>query len=269
MLNRLGPLARARGLVRLLRGKPQVPPGLRDNALLATVLHRRSVRSFTDDPIPDDVFAAILEAGRVAPSTVNLQTWTFFGFDGDGWRERFGQRLPFGGQRAIIVMGDTHRHRTVLEDFPESPLVEYTIAVLNASLAAMNMTIAAEALGLGSVMISETGRGGLLDAGFLRETFALPAGVVPLTTIVLGYPRGLRPAMPPRLPLDAIYTDGRSASYREPDPAIMRAWREQMIAGYDATHPGSSFGAQLQVYAGKIGRAEAELRKLASPDLPA
>ncbi len=103
----------------------------------------------------------------------------------------------------------------------------------------------------------------MLDAGFLRETFALPDGVVPLTTIVFGYPRGLRPPMPPRLPLDAIYTEGPAAAYREPDPAIMRAWREQMIAGYDATHPGSSFAAQLQVYAGKIGRAEADLRRIA------
>jgi hypothetical protein len=220
---RLGPLAFARGLLRLLRGKPQVPPDLRDNA---------------------------------------LQTWTFFGFDGDGWRERFGQRLPFGGQRAVVVIGDLHRHRAVLGDFPASPLVEYTTAVMNASLAAMNMTIAAQALGLGSVMLSETGRAGLLDAGYLRETFALPDGVVPLTTIVFGYPRGLTPPMPPRLPLETIYSDGRSASYREPDPATMRAWLEQMIAGYNASHVGSSFGAQLRVYAGKIGRAEADLRRI-------
>jgi len=263
MVNRLGPLAFARGLVRLLHGKPQVPPGLKDNALLDVVLHRRSVRTFTDDPIPDDVFAAILEAGRVAPSTVNLQTWTFFGFDPERWRERFGQRLPFGGQRAIVVLADMHRHRTVLDAVPASPLVEYTIAIMNASLAAMNMTVAAQALGLGSVMLSETGRAGLLDAGFLRETFALPDGVVPLTTIVFGYPRGLRPAMPPRLPLDAIYADGRSSSYREPDPVTMQAWLEQMIAGYDASHPGSSFAAQLKVYADKIGRAEADLRTIA------
>ena len=70
-----------RSLIRILRGKPQIPPSLEENQLLQMILQRRSVRRFTEQPIPDDVFAAILEAGRVAPSTVNLQTWSFAVFD--------------------------------------------------------------------------------------------------------------------------------------------------------------------------------------------
>lgn len=261
MLKELGPLVFLRGLWRILRGRPQSPPSLQDNPLLQTILNRRSVRSFTRDPIPDDVFAAILEAGRLAPSTVNLQTWTFAVFSPDSWRAHFGQRIPFNGQRAVIVLGDTHRARTVLDAFPDSPLMEYTVAVMNASLAAMNMTIAAEALGLASVMLSETGRTGILDAGYLREHLNLPDRVTPLLTIIFGYPRGARPPMPPKLPIETVCTDG---AYREPDPEIMQAWLEQMIAGYNASHLGSSFEAQLRVYTGKIGRAEADLRRIAN-----
>ncbi|MFW5747864.1 MAG: nitroreductase family protein, partial [bacterium] len=44
-------------------------------------MKRRSVRSFLDRPVPDDIFDAILEAGRLAPSGVNLQTWSFACFD--------------------------------------------------------------------------------------------------------------------------------------------------------------------------------------------
>lgn len=260
MLKDTSPLAFLRGLWRILRGRPNIPPTLQDNPLLATILRRRSVRSFTRDPIPDDVFAAILEAGRLAPSTVNLQTWTFAAFDPAAWRARFGAALPFGGQRAIIVLGDTHRVRRVLDAFPDSPLVEYTVAVMNASLAAMNMNLAAEALGVASVMLSETGRTGLLDAGTLRERLALPDRVVPLLTIVFGYPRGPRPPMPPKLPLEAIVI--REGQYRETDPAVMQAWLEGMQAGYKASHPRSSFEAQLRVYAGKIGQAEADLGAL-------
>ncbi len=259
MLPHLTPVTFVRSLYRILRGRPEVPPTLAGNALLRTVLERRSVRNFASDPIPDDVFAAILEAGRVAPSTVNLQTWSFAAFTPETWQATFNAHIPFGAQRAVIVMGDTHRDKTVLNPFPDCPLVEYTIAVMNASLAAMNMNIAAEALGVSSVMLSETGRTGLLDVGCLSEKLGLPArGVVPLLTIVFGYGRGNRPPMPPKLPLEQVCFDGR---YRVADPLVMQDWLKQMLAGYQASHLGATFEGQLKVYISKIGRAEEELRR--------
>ncbi len=248
-----------RSLWRILRGRPQTPPSLRDNELLRVLLGRRSVRSFASRPIPDDVFAAILEAGRLAPSTVNLQTWSFAAFTAESWRQAFGSDIPFKGQQALIVMGDTHRDKTVLDVFPRSPLVEYTVAVMNASLAAMAMNVAAEALGVSSVMLSETGRSGLLDAGYLKEKLALPDGVFPLLTIVFGYARGAYPPMPPKLPLKQICFAGQ---YREPDAGVMADWLAQMVAGYKASHLFSSFDAQLKVYQAKIGQAEADLQAM-------
>ena len=111
------------------------------------------MRRFNSREIPEDVFLAILEAGRLAPSTVNLQTWSFITFTGPEWLELFQAGIPFRAQRAVIVIADTHRVRLAYDAFPESPLVEYTIAVMNASLAAMAMNLAAEALGVSSVML--------------------------------------------------------------------------------------------------------------------
>jgi len=259
MLARLGPVNFIKSLARILSGRPQTPPSLSDNELLGIILKRRSVRSFADRDIPDDIFAAILEAGRLAPSTVNLQTWSFAIFTDSSWRETFGAALPFRGKRGVIVMGDTHRDKRVADVFPYSPLVEYTIAVMNASLAAMNMNVAAEALGVSSVMLSETGRSGLLDIGYLREKLGLPDGVFPLMTIVFGYARGAHPPMPPKLPLDQICWLGQ---YKETDRALMEDWWAQMQAGYKASHPFSSFEAQLRLYMSKIGQAEADLRKM-------
>ena len=258
-LSKPGPLGFVRSLARILAGRPQVPSSLQDNALLRTLLNRRSVRSYADRPIQDDVFAAILEAGRLAPSTVNLQTWSFAVFDAAAWQETFGRGIPFRAQRAVIVLGDLHRDRTVLDVFPSSPLILYTIAVMNAGLAAMAMNVAAEALGVSSVMLSETGRTGLLDTGYLKQTLALPDGVFPLTTIVFGYSKGAYPPMPPKLPLEQICFTGR---YREPDPAVMQDWLHQMIAGYKASNLRSSFDAQLNVYRAKIGQAEADLNAM-------
>jgi len=254
----LGPVKAVRSLWRILRGKPNIPPALQDNALLAVLMRRRSVRSFTAQPIPDDVFAAILEAGRLAPSTVNLQSWSFAPFTPETWRAMFDTSLPFRGQRAVLVLADAHRARTIADAFPASPLVEYTTAVMNASLAAMAMNIAAEALGVSSVMLSETGRTGLLDIGYLRDKLRLPDGVIPLLTVIFGYARGPYPPMPPKLPLDQICFEG---CYREADPGVMADWLAQMAAGYKASHLFSSFDAQLKVDAPKIGRAEAVWRR--------
>ncbi|MBN1310310.1 MAG: nitroreductase family protein [Anaerolineae bacterium] len=259
MTRKQGMIAGIGSLVRLLRGRPRIPSSLVDNPLLQVILNRRSVRSFTARPIPEDVFAAILEAGRLAPSTVNLQTWAFAVFDAEMWRQTFGQSIPFRGSRAVIVVADTYRDRQVLDAFPHSPLVEHTVAVMNASLAAMNMNVAAEALGVSSVMLSETGRSGLLDAKYLKDKLGLPESTVPLMTIVFGYARGPYPPMPPKLPEEQIFFEGQ---YRPPDQETMKDWLSQMVAGYKASHLRSSFESQLKVYQNKIGQAEADLHEM-------
>ncbi|MCX5969945.1 MAG: nitroreductase family protein [Coprothermobacterota bacterium] len=247
-------------LLRLLRGKAHLSPSLADNPLLLALVRRRSVRSFTSREIPDDIWSAILEAGRLAPSTVNLQSWSFVLFTGATWQESFERPIPFHAPSGLILLGDTHRNRQVLEAFPIAPLVEYTIAVMNASLAAMAMNIAAEALGVSSVMLSETGRSGLLDAGYLKMKLALPPSVYPLMTILFGYSAAPNPPMPPKLPLEAIAFPG---SYRETERAVMEDWLAQMKAGYKASHLfRTSFEDQLAVYRSKIHQAEHDLEEM-------
>ena len=246
-------------LLKLLKGKPQIPASLQDNQLLQIILKRRSVRSFKANPIPEDVFQAILEAGRLAPSTVNLQSWSFGIFTAAEWRETFSKPIPFLAARAVIILGDTHRDRMVLDTFPEAPLVEYSLAVMNASLAAMNMNIAAEALGVSSVMLSETGRSGILDAAYLKEKLNLPERVFPLMTIVFGYAKTMPAAMPPKLPLEVVSFTGK---YPETEIRVMRDWLDQTKAGYKAMRPLSSFEEQLDVYQDKIFQAEENLNRL-------
>jgi nitroreductase len=49
----------------------------RGNAFLETMRTRRSVRDFSDEPIPLDVVMACIEAAAQAPSGANKQPWTF------------------------------------------------------------------------------------------------------------------------------------------------------------------------------------------------
>ena len=45
--------------------------------VLNAIKSRQSVRKYSDKPISDDVLNNILEAGRLAPSWVNVQPWKF------------------------------------------------------------------------------------------------------------------------------------------------------------------------------------------------
>lgn len=255
----LNPWRFVRGLVRLARGRTAPTPSLAGNPVLQVLLRRRSIRRFRPEPIPEDVLQAILEAGRLAPSTVNFQPWSFGVYDREGWQRLFGRGIPFGAVRAVVVLGDIHRLRTIWPEIPCRPLVEYTLAAMNAGIAAFAMNIAAEACGVASVMLSETGRTGFYDAAYLKEKLALPDGVFPFLTIVFGYPRGRPLGLPPKLPLEEI-TFG--PTYRGPDRRTLERWVEQMAAGYRATRVTDSLGGQLRRYLARIDRAEEDLSRL-------
>ncbi len=258
-MSSLGFVGFFKALTRLLTARPVVPKSLAGNTMLQTVLQRRSVRSFKDESIPDAVREAILEAGRLAPSTVNLQSWSFGVFDRQQWRDFFGQPAPFAAPLIVVVLADINRVKRAVPGFPYAPLCEYTVAVMNASLAAMNMNVAAEALGVASVMMSETGRTGFYDARFLARKLELPAGVFPIMSIAFGYPSGGRPAMPPKLPQAAVTFDG---PYREAPPEVLTDWFEQMQAGYQVSNFGKRFVNQIKYYNSRIEEAESDLHKL-------
>ncbi len=248
-----------KGMAQIITAKPNVPKAVEGNEALQLVLNRRSVRDFKDDPIPDDVFAAILEAGRVAPSTVNMQTWSFITFNDEEWRSTFDAPIPFAAQRLVMIVADVSRIRRTITEFPYAPLCEYTVGVMNASLAAMNMNIAAEALGVSSVMLSETGRSGFYDAGFLSEKLELPPGVVPIMSIAFGYPKAGYPPMPPKLPMEAVAFSGK---YRETTMETLQEWLTGMQAGYQIMYIGKAFEKQIAHYKTRIDEAEKDLDKM-------
>jgi len=258
-MDRLSLLDFLKGLVRIVSARPRVPPSLAGNELLRTVLERRSVRSFKDEPIPADVWSAILEAGRLAPSTINLQTWSFAVFTAREWEDFFARPIPFGAARAIVIIADVHRVKRVISGFPYAPLCEYTVGVTNASLAAMSMCLAAEAVGVSSVMLAETGRTGFYDASYLAEKLALPPGAVPIMSIAFGYARKGRPPVPPRLSVEAVSFCGR---YRETPQDELDDWYMRMQAGYQAGHMGKLFASQIAYYTDRIHEAERGLRGL-------
>jgi len=220
---------------------------------------RRSIRFFKAEPIPNELIKLIIDAGRYAASAVNLQSWTFITFDKQQWQEAIGTPIPWGAPLAILICADVHRLNTILPEFKVPPLFGALMSSINASIAATQMTLAAEALGLGCVMNSETGRSGLFHPAYLKNKLKLPDRVLPLMTLSIGHPKFPRFGVPPRLPPEVVRGDG---AYPKLDRAKTQEWIEIMRLGFKIANPFSSFEKRLAYYSNGFDRVEAELRQM-------
>ena len=146
------------------------------------IISRRSVRRYTEKPVSDETMRLILQAAMNAPSCVNARDWSFIVIrdrktlnrmaDGNG-----GAAEPLRHAAAgILVCGDLSR------SFP--PAKDYWI--IDASIAAENIVLAAHALSLGSVWLGTWPQMERVDAQ--RALFGLPENIIPHSIIALGYP---------------------------------------------------------------------------------
>lgn len=154
---------------------------------LKPILERRSHRSFTDTPIPDDVLENILKAGMFAPSAMNSQPWEFLIMMADEKRTAVSELVPFwsmlkNAPLAILVMANTQNYRASTKEF----------IVQDCSASTMNMLLAAQAQGLGGVWLGLYPKQDIMSK--ISKIYNIPDHVNPFSIIALGYPyRELRP----------------------------------------------------------------------------
>ena len=108
---------------------PEHTPQLQ--AFTQVVESRRSVRRFTDTPIPDEVMADCLRLAMLAPNSSNLQPWEFYVIDSPDKRKRavkncMNQNAAKTSARLIAVVARTdiwHDHaKQILDEYPDKPV---------------------------------------------------------------------------------------------------------------------------------------------------
>ena len=149
---------------------------------IEAILTRTSIRKFTDQPVSDETIHTILRAGMSGPSCVNARDWSFIVVKD---RNTLNKMADANGRPAeplrgadfgVLVCGDLERA------FPRAQ--EYW--VVDGSIAAQNMILAAKALGVGSVWLGTWPQMNRVEA--LRALFDLPETQVPHSVIAFGYP---------------------------------------------------------------------------------
>lgn len=122
--------------------------------VLSAIAERWSPRAYDADyELTNDELVAILEAGRWAPSAMNAQPWRFSVVRrDDAIAETLNKEALFGFNGAWAPHASMIIYISVPETTEDSS--PYTIAYFDAGLAAQNMMLQAEALGLAAHPIS-------------------------------------------------------------------------------------------------------------------
>ncbi|MBT3271873.1 MAG: nitroreductase family protein, partial [Spirochaetales bacterium] len=108
--------------------------------------NRRSIKDFTDDPVSEEQISTIIEAGRWAPSWLNMQPWKFIVIDDPKVRAKICAAVPItekaGVNKAPVSIA------ICVEDYRSSAhLAE------DGAAATLNMSLAAFSLGLGTYWV--------------------------------------------------------------------------------------------------------------------
>lgn len=149
---------------------------------IENILSRVSVREYSDREISDADLRTILEASMSGPSCVNARDWSFIVVRAPDMLSKMADAngRPAAPLRSaklgILICGDLERAFHGAPDY----------WVVDGSIAAQNMILAANALGIGSVWQGTWPQMNRVEKQ--AELFHLPETQIPHSIIAFGYP---------------------------------------------------------------------------------
>jgi nitroreductase len=193
------------------------------------IFNHRSIRKYRPEAIPGEVMDRVLEAGSRASTTGNMQVYSMIVTKDDAIREKlwdahFRQDMVLQAPVHITFCADFNRFSRWCRLRKAEPaydnFLSFFTASIDALLASQNVALEAEANGLGICYLGTA----TYMADRLIEILDIPAGVVPVAAMVMGYPDE-EPGLTDRLPMEAVVHKETYHDYREED--IDRIYKER------------------------------------------
>lgn len=198
---------------------------------METLFNHRSVRRYLSKPVDDALLQKILEAGTRASNTGNMQAYSIIvtkdaGLRHELWEAHMHQDMVLQAPVVLTFCADINRFSKWCEMSDARPdyhnfLWLYT-ASIDAVLAAQNVALEAEHNGLGICFLGTTN----YDPERLIDLLELPRGVMPVTTVVMGWPDGM-PGLTDRLPLAAVVHNEKYQDYTDDTLRVLYTRLEQ------------------------------------------
>lgn len=192
-------------------------------------LSHRSVRSFKDESVSDEILDSILHAGVCASNTGNMQLYSVIVTRDAAIKKKmapfhFNQPMVNSAPVLLTVCFDINRFykwcriNQTSTDF--NNLLWLLTGCVDVSIFTQNVCLAAENFGLGICYLGTV----LYNAKEIGEVLRLPIGVIPMTSVVLGYPSVI-PEKTDRLPLSGIVHYEQYQDYS--DSAVRQIYQQK------------------------------------------
>ncbi len=149
--------------------------------LFEAIVARRSIRKYIDKPVEFNKITKIIEAGRYAPSSGNLEDRRFILVTDKSLIEKISHNC---GEQYWIATAPAVVIACALTDVNEKNYGlrgKRLYTVQNSAVAIENMMLAATSLGLGSCWI------GAFNEEKIKEIFKIPDNVRPQAVLTFGY----------------------------------------------------------------------------------
>lgn len=172
------------------------------------IRERRSVRKYKPDPVSEEQLNTLLEAARWAPSWANTQCWNFVVVRDPQLKERLADTLSPTNPAIAAIKGapvlivacaekgrSGYKRGEVMTDKGDWFMFDVALAM-------QNITLAAHALGLGTLHV------GLFDAPKVVQILDVPQDIAVVEMMPVGYPAE-QPTAPRRKELgEFVFLEG-------------------------------------------------------------
>jgi nitroreductase len=185
------------------------------------LLNRRTIRRYSAENIDDKLLENLLTKGCRASTTGNMQVYSIIITRDAGKKKElapfhFNQSMVTEAPVVLTFCADFNRFNKWCRERNADPgydnFLSFFTAAIDALLVAQTFCIAAEAEGLGICYLGTT----TYMAHEIIKVLKLPIGVVPVTTVTLGWPAE-NPEQVDRLPLEAVIHEETYHDYSSGD----------------------------------------------------
>jgi nitroreductase len=172
------------------------------------LLDRRTIRKYSSENIDDKLLNELLVMGCRASTTGNMQVYSIIITRDEQMKKElsplhFNQKMITEAPVVLTFCADFNRFNKWCLLRNAEPgydnFLSFFTSAIDALLVAQTVCIAAESKGLGICYLGTT----TYNANKIIDLLKLPRGVVPVTTVTLGWPSE-KPEQVDRLPLDAV-----------------------------------------------------------------
>ncbi|WP_240762503.1 NADPH-dependent oxidoreductase [Paenibacillus thalictri] len=206
------------------------------NDVIKTIQQHRSIRKFKNTPLTQEQIDTIVRAAQMAPTSGHFQAYSIIGVTDAGVKKELSKR---SGNPVIETCGylfifcaDLYRIMTAASDNEKQQMknnVSFAYfnqtSVTDTALAMQNANLAAESMGLGTVIIGGI-NGALPD---LDRWLDLPEYVIPLAGLAVGVPDE-HPEQKLRLPQSAVFFENK---YNHQLKASVASYDKEMELYYE------------------------------------